>query len=297
MHDDDVPLSRHDAASMIRRQFPEFASEPIAVRNGAGTTNYVFQIGEHYAARFPRRLTHPDICLETLRTEAGAMTDLNRHCSVRTPTPYAIGTPSDAYPMPWSIQSWITGEVATPYGQASSASFTQDLANLILSLHAADTQGRPFCGQGRGGSLTDHDGWMEHCFSQSETLLNVPRLRQMWSWLRTLPDPGSLVMSHKDLIPANVLIADERLVGVLDGGGFGPADPALDLVAGWHMLDTQNRDMFRQYLGCDDVDWLRGAAWAFQQAMGLVWYYQRSNPDLCDLGRSTLNRLSEDVSL
>ena len=38
-------------------------------------------------------------------------------------------------------------------------------------------------------------------------------------------------MSHGDLIPGNVLVNDGRLVGILDCGGFGPADPALDLVA------------------------------------------------------------------
>ena len=43
-------------------------------------------------------------------------------------------------------------------------------------------------------------------------------------------------MSHGDLIPGNVLVAGDRLSGVLDTGGFGPADPALDLVSAWHLL-------------------------------------------------------------
>ncbi|MFI5490698.1 MULTISPECIES: protein kinase family protein [Micromonospora] len=60
-----------------------------------------------------------------------------------------------------------------------------------------------------------------------------------------------------------------RLVGVLDGGGFGPADPALDLVAARHLLDVHQRGILRRELGCGDVQWRRGMAWAFQQAMGL----------------------------
>jgi hypothetical protein len=44
-------------------------------------------------------------------------------------------------------------------------------------------------------------------------------------------------------------------------------------------------------LGCGDIEWERGRAWAFQQAMGLVWYYVQSNPVMSELGRSTLGRL------
>jgi aminoglycoside phosphotransferase (APT) family kinase protein len=98
-------------------------------------------------------------------------------------------------------------------------------------------------------------------------------------------------MAHKDLIPGNVLVRDGSLVGVIDTGGYGPADPALDLVAGWHLLDTERRGILREALNVDDLSWQRGAAWAFQQAMGLVWYYQDSNPAMSELGRSTLQRL------
>ena len=38
------------------------------------------------------------------------------------------------------------------------------------------------------------------------------------------------------------------------------------------------RQVLRADLGCDDLEWERGRAWAFEQAMGLVWYYRDSNP-------------------
>ncbi len=103
--------------------------------------------------------------------------------------------------------------------------------------------------------------------------------------------------SHCDLIPANLLVRGERLVGVLDGGGFAPADAALDLVAAWHLLERGPRQRLRGALGCGENEWCRGAAWAFQQAMGLVWYYRTSNPGMSAVGRRTLARILGDLDL
>lgn len=76
---------------------------------------------------------------------------------------------------------------------------------------------------------------METCFQRSEQFLDVARLRRRWAALRSLPRGSSRdLMTHGDLTPGNVLVADGRLVGVLDVGRLGPADPALDLVGAWH---------------------------------------------------------------
>jgi hypothetical protein len=64
-------------------------------------------------------------------------------------------------------------------------------------------------------------------------------------------------------------------------------------VGAWHLLEAEPRQVLRDKLGCDDVEWERGKAWAFQQAMGLVWYYVDSNPTMSAIGRRTLGRLSE----
>jgi hypothetical protein len=50
----------------------------------------------------------------------------------------------------------------------------------------------------------------------------------------------------------------------------------------------------RDDLGCDDLEWERGKAWAFQQAMGVVWYYVDSNPAMHRMGRRTLERILAD---
>lgn len=133
---------------------------------------------------------------------------------------------------------------------------------------------------------------MQTCLVNSRGLLDTGRLGHLWQQWRYLPrgiEPD--LMTHGDLTGGNVLVADGRLVGVIDGGGLGPADPALDLVGAWHLLEDEPRDELRAALGCPPEQWRRGAAWAFVQAIGLVWYYEQSNPQLAHIGRTTLQRL------
>jgi aminoglycoside phosphotransferase (APT) family kinase protein len=132
---------------------------------------------------------------------------------------------------------------------------------------------------------------MREGFAHSEDLVDVPRLRQIWTGLRVLPRTSPDVMTHGDLTPGNVLVADGRLTGVIDVGGLGPADPALDLVAAWHLLESGPREVLRTDLGVDDLEWRRGQAWALEQAMGVVWYYVDTNPAMHRMGRATLQRI------
>ncbi|MHC1548800.1 aminoglycoside phosphotransferase family protein [Phyllobacterium sp. K27] len=294
MHSDQVNIEAAVVRDMIYHQFPQFKGEDIVAMESVGTVNAIFRIGSKYAARFPLRMMDPAGCISLLETEVKASAEFNEYCLFPSPKPIGIGRPNSVYPLPWLVQTWIEGQIATPIGLSSSSTFALDLVRLITSLRAADLKGRTFDGRGRGGNLSEHDDWMELCFFKSENLLDVGRLRHMWKDYRKLPSPRHELMSHKDLIPANLLVGGEHLVGVLDTGGFGPADPSLDLVVGWHLLGRDTRAIFRQALQADELEWRRGAAWAFQQAMGLVWYYRETNPVMSDLGRSTISRLLDD---
>ena len=193
--------------------------------------------------------------------------------------------------MPWSAQTWLGGRTATPTSCADSETFAHDLATLIGALREADTRGRRFDGGGRGGDLTDHDAWMDECLDKSRDLIDTAALRSLWSSYRELPREDPDLMSHTDLIPGNMLVDDDRLVGVLDGGGYRAADPALDLVCAWHLLGRDAREVLRRELPCPDLQWERGKAWAFEQAAGAYWYYQDTNPPMALMGRTTLDRL------
>jgi aminoglycoside phosphotransferase (APT) family kinase protein len=291
VHPDGVTVTDSVARGLIGAQFPRWRGLPVRRIASAGTVNAIFRVGDGLTARFPLQGGDPARILAGLRREADAAAELAEHSPVPVPRPMGIGGPGPGYPLPWSVQTWLPGTVATPDEPGGSDDFAADLAAFIQALRGVDTRGRRFRGNGRGGDLPAHDQWMQECFARSEGLVDVPRLWEVWQGLRELPRAGADGMTHGDLIPANLLVTDGRLAGVLDTGGFGPADPALDLVAAWHLLEAGPRAVLRDRLGCGELEWARGRAWALQQAMGLVWYYAKTSPVMSGLGRRTLERL------
>jgi aminoglycoside phosphotransferase (APT) family kinase protein len=295
MHEDQVDVTTEIVATLIREQFPRWSGKPIQRVSSTGTVNAIFRIGNDLTARFPLRLADAAEALAVLEQETQASAELAQVSRFPVPEPVALGKPGAGYPMPWSVQTWLRGTIASDADPSGSYAFAEDLAAFIEALRNAETRGRVFNGDNRGGVLAHHDDWMAKCFEESEGLLDVPRLRQVWSYFRELPRTSADVMSHGDLIPGNVLVTGDRLSGVLDTGGFGPADPALDLVSAWHLLQPGPRQVLRRTLACDDREWERGKAWAFEQAMGLVWYYAESNPPMSRLGHRTLTQILKSL--
>lgn len=261
MHEDQLNVTVDVVRQLISTQLPDLALLPITPVYAEGTVNAIFRIGEGLAARFPLQPSDIETTRKWLHSEADAARELSSHTRFPVPEPVTIGEPGAGYPLPWSVQTWLPGTTASQHDPSDSRDFAHDLAKFICEVRAIDVRGRSFVGDGRGGDLRIHDEWMEVCFKQSEQLLDVARLRRIWARLRVLPRESPDMMTHGDLIPGNVLVKDGRLVGILDVGGLGPADPALDLVSAWHLLDNDRRKQLRRDLRCSELEWERGKAW------------------------------------
>lgn len=294
--DDELTIEADTVARLVVEQFPAYADGRVERVGTHGTVHAVFRVGDQVSARFPLRPDDPVVARAALEHEAASARELAGAVSVEVPEPIGIGAPTPGFPLPWSVHRWVDGRTAAEDDRSSSTVFAEDLAALVAEIRAIPTRGRHFRGTGRGGDLRDHDWWMRACFDRSKHLLPVDRLRAVWAHLRSLPRRDPDVITHGDLVPGNLIVREGRLAGVIDVGEFGAADPALDLVVGWHALDEGPRTAFRDLLSVDDLQWERGMAWAFQQAMGLVWYYESTNPTMSDLGRRTLERILAAVA-
>lgn len=293
MHPDQLSVTVPVVEALVVAQFPQWAGLPIRPVAGAGTVNAIFRVGDDVVARFPLELADDvDELRVDLETEAAAAAELNGRTPVATPRPLGIGSPGLGYAQPWSLYSWTPGEPVTADSHAHSDAFARDLVEFIGAVRQIDARGRTYDGNGRGGDLASHDEWVDICLTNSVGLLDVAQLRSIWDQLRILPRGDTPdVMTHGDLIPPNILTTGNRMTGILDVGGFKAVDPALDLVSAWHLLDTERRAEFRIQLDCDEAEWLRSCGWAFEQAIGAVWYYAESNPAMSTNCRRTLERI------
>lgn len=292
MHPDQLVVTVDMVRALVDEQFSDWRGLKIEPVASAGTVNALFRIGERLSARFPLEPGNTTSVRHRLQSEADAARMLLGRTRFNTPEPIALGAPGAGYPLPWAVQTWVPGVVASGVDRGSSDDLARDLAEFITGVRAIGTGGKIFDGVGRGGDLSSHDDWIGRCLAQSARLFDVAPFRRLWADLRTLPRESADSMTHGDLIPGNVLVGLGRLVGVIDVGGLGPADPALDLVCAWHLFDKPARQALRSALKCDDLEWERGKAWAFEQAMGVVWYYVQSNPSMSEIGRRTLQRIA-----
>jgi aminoglycoside phosphotransferase (APT) family kinase protein len=261
MHADELPIGDELVRRLVDEQFPEWAGLPLERIEPSGTDNAIFRLGDDLAVRLARRdgpLVAEDEEHEWLPRLAPAL-------SVEVPLPVARGRPGHGYPWYWSIVRWLDGE--TPLGATIAA---DELAQLLLQLEAIDPTGGPLPGGRRGEPLSIRD---EHV-QQALEHLAVPGAGELWRRAVAAPEwAGSRVWLHADLDARNVLVRDGRLTGVIDWGGAGIGDPAVDVMAGWKLLDAVGRDRFRSLLDVDDDTWLRAEGWALSQALIALDYY------------------------
>jgi aminoglycoside phosphotransferase (APT) family kinase protein len=298
MHSGQLKITEAIVANLVATQFPQWADLPVRTVRSHGTVNALFRVGDDLVARLPLVCDDPDKERQALEVEAEAARRLAQISPVRTPRPVGIGDPGAGYPAPWAVYYWLPGSLAgESEAAADSPEFAHDLAHFILALREVDTAGRVFTGAGRGGLLSAFDEYVRHGLARSESMIDTAALRRVWADVRTASRTEADTWSHGDLMPGNLLVDGDRLVGVIDVGQFGVADPALDLQPAWNLMRPQGRSAFRAALGSDDDEWARGKGWALAQAIGCLWYYRETNPAMSRTAHTTLSALLQDATV
>ena len=280
------------SADLVRRlladQHPDLARLPVEFLAN-GWDNELYRVGNELVARLPRRALGAQIITNEQRWLPG----LAPRLPLPIPRPERTGVPACGYPYSWSVVPYLPG---VPAAQASSfdpAEAAAAVGGFLGALHVpapADAPANPF----RGVPLAARAG----NFAANLALIGgqVDRDAVLRAWVAALTAPGydgPPVWLHGDLHPANILVNDGQVSGVIDFGDITAGDPASDLSVAWMLLPTGGHATFwsaYQAAGgrADDAVRARARGWALNLAVVFL-AHSEDNPVLRQVGRRTLS--------
>ncbi len=260
VHDDELDIDEALVRALLELQFARWANLPLTRVEPDGTVNVIFRLGDDLAVRLPRR--------EGPQVEEDAefqwLPVLGPQLPLAVPVPVARGRPGAGYPWFWSVHTWLDGE--PPDGPVEA----DVLASFVVALQRIDTANAPEPSGGRGKPLA----WRDRFVRDALERVDAPGAIVLWEEAMAAPEwPGARVWIHADLDARNVLVRDGRLAAVIDWGGAGVGDPAVDVMAAWKLIARDERERFRSVLDVDDATWLRARGWAVSQALIALGYY------------------------
>ncbi|MFE6978076.1 aminoglycoside phosphotransferase family protein [Streptomyces sp. NPDC057682] len=280
IHENEIPVDEALVRALLKAQRPEWAELPLR-RAGAGTDNNMFRLGDELLVRVPRTAEHAP----TLVKEREWLPRLGAALSWPIPEPVHAGTPTEGFPLVWSVYRWIEGDPVGPETVRDWGVFGADLAAFVGELHgtrlmgASRTDGLSWY---RGGRPAESDAYVGPAFEACRPLvgdeLDVDALEGMWRDGLALPDSGAgPVWLHGDLRAANLLARDGRFHAVIDFGGLSIGLPDAEHAAVWD-LPPEARQAYWEALDLDEGTWTRARAWAVAVAVLGIPYYWTTYP-------------------
>ncbi|MGW6279494.1 phosphotransferase [Kribbella sp. NPDC055071] len=243
--------------TLLEEQHPDLADLELTEVVG-GWGNQMWRLGDDLAVRMPRTDGAPADLLKEHRwiPELPGL-------PLPVPVPQRLCEPSDAFPKTWMITSWVHGEPAD-HAPITDPAAADVLAEFLLALHTeapadAPVNDRTELPPGLGfEKIHEYVGRMDEVRAVWEDAVAAPA----WS--------GPRLWLHGDLHPANVVVADGMLAGVVDFGEICAGDPAGDLAAAWILLPAGAADRFFERYPVDDATVRRARGWAVTRALFLI---------------------------
>lgn len=244
--------------TLLHEQHPDLADLELKEVVG-GWGNQMWRLGEDLAVRMPRIEGAPELLLKEHRL----VPDIAARVPLPVQTPVRLGKPSDRFPRTWLVTTWVAGEPAD-HAPITDPAAADVLADFLLALHTEAPADAP---------VSDRTG-LPPSLGFTEVHEYVGRGEEMGAvWADAIAAPawdGPPVWLHGDLHPANVVVADGTLAGVIDFGEVCAGDPATDLAAAWILLPAGAADRFFERYPADDATVRRARGWAVQRALFLI---------------------------
>ncbi|MFF9426163.1 aminoglycoside phosphotransferase family protein [Streptomyces sp. NPDC014746] len=252
--------------TLLQEQHPDLAELPLRPVPG-GWDNQLFRLGDALAVRMPRTERAPDL----LRKELRWLPHLAPLLPLPVPVPVRAGEPSARFPGTWTVARWVPGEPADAVPVTRGGHAAGTLAGFLRALHR-EAPGDAPANPDRGVPLAGFAAGFEEGLELLAAHADPGAVRRVWEDALAAPGPqGPPVWLHGDLHPANVVVADGTLAGVLDFGELCAGDPATDLSAAWLLLPQGAADPFLTAYGrADEAAVRRARGWALLRAAGLI---------------------------
>ncbi len=278
MHKDEADIDEGLVRRLLTSQFPDWAGLPRRRVPSAGTDNALYRLGENMAVRLPRRKS----AATQAKKEFDWLPRLAPHLPIPVPTPLTLGEPTEELPWSWTICEWLPGTPPTVGEIADEDRLAAALAHFVQALHRIDAMGGPRPGAhnfGRGVPLATRDTYVRTALTELAGIIDINSARVEWENALAAPNwSEEPVWIHGDLQAGNLLLAGDELSAVIDFGGLGIGDPAVDLLPAWNLFGEEARHTYRETLQVDNATWARGRGWALSVALIALPYYYETNP-------------------
>ena len=283
LHADEVEVDDPLVAALVTSQFPEWAGRPLVRVRSSGTDNAIYRLGPDLAVRLPRI----GWAVAQVARERTWLPVLGPQLPVAVPEPVAVGEPAHGYPFSWLVYRWLDGTDAMVAPVGDWSALAADVARFVGALQQVPPGDGP-AARNRGALLAPHDAGVRVAIAALRDEIDVDRAESVWAEaLAADPWPGPPVWVHGDLLPGNLLVEGDRLVGVIDWSATGLGDPACEAMLAWAM-PPEARAVFRSTLAIDDATWARGRGWTLEQAVKFIPYYAATIPDAVAAARRRL---------
>jgi hypothetical protein len=148
-----VEVSAEFIRELLRDQHPDLADLPVTL-GARGWDNQLWRLGDDLAVRLPWATQNSD---GLLLKEHAWVPAIAPRLPLPVPVPQRLGEPSDRFPRPWIVTTWVPGEPADRAPATRDAEAADTLAAFLSALHQPAPVDAP-AGRGRGGPLADGAG-------------------------------------------------------------------------------------------------------------------------------------------
>lgn len=250
---------------LLEEQAPDLAALELREVAG-GWDNQMWRLGDDLAVRLPRTPRAPSL----LRTEQRWLPVFAERLPLPVPVSVRVGEPSATFAHTWSVVRWVAGEPAdrSPITRDDSA---DALAGFLAALHAPAPTDAP-TNPVRGVPLAGLEDEFLGCLGLLDDDALIRSAVDTWRAASAAEQRvGPAPWIHGDLHPANVVVRDGALAGVIDFGEMCGGDPATDLSAAWMLLPDGAADRFFDAYGvADEATIARARGWAVLRSLHML---------------------------